>query len=222
MRTIAVIGLKGGSGKTTLATHIALAAYLRGMKTMLVDVDPQRSSTEVLKARRDEGPECIAVSGPELFAAQLGAVGAGMDVMVIDTAAGAIEDAGHAIVLADLSLLVVRPTLLDIAAAVRTVEIVRRLRKAAMVVVNQAPVARDGVEAPVVKRALRALGFMRLAVAPTILRSRSVYQTALETGRSAEEALDPIAAKEVADLWVFIARFAFGQRDNAPMAAAER
>ena len=41
-------------------------------------------------------------------------------------------------------------------------------------------------------------------------------------GRSAEEALDPIAAKEVADLWVFIARFAFGQRDNAPMAAAER
>jgi chromosome partitioning protein len=221
MRTIAVIGLKGGSGKTTLATHVALAAHLRGLKTLVADVDPQRSATEVFKARRDAGPECIAASGAELFAAQIGAVGAGVEAMVIDTAAGAVEDVGQAVVLADLSLLVVRPTLLDIAAAVRTVDIVRRLRKAAMVVVNQAPVARDGVEPPVVKRALRALGFMRLAVAPTILRSRSVYQTALETGRSAEEALDVIAAKEVAELWGFIAHFAFSQRDAAPLAASE-
>src|ERR1700761_4581860 len=135
MRTIAVIALKGGSGKTTVATHLALAAHLRGMDTLVADVDPQRSASEVFKARNGEGPRCVTVSGGNLMAAQLAAVGVGMDAMVIDTAAGAIEDVGQAIVLADLSLLVVRPTLLDIAATVRTVDIVRRLRKAAMVVV---------------------------------------------------------------------------------------
>ncbi len=221
MRTIAVIGLKGGSGKTTLATHVALAAHLRGMKTLVADVDPQRSSSEVLKARSGEGPRCVDATGSNLFAAQIAAVGSGMDAMIIDTAAGAVEEVGQAIVLADLSLLVVRPTLLDIAAMVRTVEIIRRLKKPGLVVINQAPPARDGVEPPVVKRALRALEFMRLPVAPTILRSRAVYQTALESGRSAEEGWDDIAAKEVADLWAFIERFAFGQREGSAPAARE-
>ncbi len=215
MRTIAVIALKGGSGKTTVATHLALAAHLRGMDALVADVDPQRSSSEVFRARNGEGPRVVTVSGANLMAAQLAAVGTGMDVMVIDTAAGAVEDVGQAIVLADLSLLVVRPTLLDLAATVRTVDVVRRLRKAAMVVVNQAPVPRGGIEAPVVRRALRALEFMRLPIVPTILRSRSIYQTALETGRSAEEGFDATAAEEVAQLWAFIERFLFNQRDQS-------
>jgi chromosome partitioning protein len=219
MRTIAVIALKGGSGKTTVATHIALAAHLRGLRTLVADIDPQRSASEVLQARAGAGPRCLATTGASLFAAQLAAVGTGVDALVIDTAAGDMEEVGQAIVLADLSLLVVRPTLLDIAAAVRTVEIIRRLRKPAMVVLNQAPVARDGVEPPVVKRALKALEFMRLPVAPAILRSRSIYQTALETGRSAEETLDVNATREVAELWAFIERFAFGRRPEAPPSA---
>ena len=222
MRTIAVIGLKGGSGKTTVSAHVALAAHLRGMKTLVADVDPQRSASEVLKARRGEGPKWVDATGQNLMAAQLAAVHGGYEAMVIDTPAGAVEEVGQAIVLADLSLLVVRPTLMDIAAMVRTVEVVRRLKKPALVVVNQAPAARDGVEPPTVKRALRALEFMRLPVAPVLLRSRAVYQTALETGRSAEEAWDDNAVAEVAALWTFIERFAFGARDGSKAAAIDR
>ena len=218
MRTIAVIALKGGSGKTTVATHLALAAHLRELKTLVVDIDPQQSAVEVLRAREATGPEVIATSGPDLYAAQFAAIRTGVEAMVIDTAAGAIEDLGHAIVLADLSLLVVRPTLLDIAAAVRTCSVVRRLRKPAMVVMNQAPVARDGVEPPQVQRAMRALATMRLPVAPTILRSRAIYQSALETGRSAEERGDVAAIREVAQFWNFIEGFAFAKRAQ-PVAA---
>jgi chromosome partitioning protein len=222
MRTIAVIGLKGGSGKTTIAAHMALAAHLRGLKTLVADVDPQHSSSEVFKARTTPGPGCLPAAGAELFAVQIAAVGGHVDLLVIDTAAGAVEEVGQAIVLADLCLLVVRPTLLDLAAMVRTVEIVRRLNKAAIVVVNQAMPARDGAEPPLVKRALRALEFMRLPVAPTLMRSRAVYQTALETGRSAEEAWDETAAKEVADLWAFVERFAFAHHEDERATARER
>lgn len=212
MRTIAVIARKGGSGKTTVATHLALAAHLRGFKTLVADTDPQRSALEVLKGRHGAGPARTDSTGPKLFALQMGSVRDATDLMVIDTAAGAVEDVANAIVLADLSLLVLRPTFLDLAAAVHTVETVRRLRKPAMIVVNQAPHPRGGVEAPAVKRALQALALMRLPVVPAVLRSRAVYQTILETGRSAEEGEDPAAAEEVAQLWGFIERFLFRAR----------
>ena len=204
MRTLAVIALKGGSGKTTVATHLALAAHLRGLATLLVDIDPQASSHEVLSARQGPGPDCLISTGAQVMAAQLAAVGARKDLLIIDTPAGAVEDVSEAIVLADAAVMVVRPTLLDIAALARTLAIVRRLKKPSTVVVNQAPVAREGAEAPVVKRALRALEYMRLPVAPVIVRSRAVYQTAVETGRSAEEMPDQVAAREIAALWDYI------------------
>ena len=205
MRTVAVIALKGGSGKTTIATHIALAAHLRGVDTMLVDVDPQRSSENVLTARAASGPACVVSTGSRLMAAQFAALGLKKQLLVIDTQAGAPEDVSEAIVLADYAVMVVRPTLIDLSGLARTMMIVRRLGKPSTVVVNQAPVAREQVEAPLVKRALRALDHMKAPLAPVIVRGRSIYQTALETGRSAEESPDAAAAREIAALWDFIA-----------------
>jgi chromosome partitioning protein len=46
---------------------------------------------------------------------------------------------------------------------------------------------------------------MGAPLAPVILRSRAVYQTGLERGRSAEEMLDKAAAREVAALWAYLA-----------------
>lgn len=201
LRTMAIVALKGGSGKTTIATHLAIAAHLRGFDTLVVDTDVQRSSSEVLGAREGPGPACVAVSGARLLATQIEASTLRKDLLIIDTPAGALEDVSEAIVLSDLAVMVVRPTLLDIAALARTVGIVRRLKKPSVVVVNQAPTARNGIEPPLMQRALRALNYMKLPVAPTIVRARAVYQTALETGRSAEEMGDAAAAREIAALW---------------------
>jgi chromosome partitioning protein len=215
MRTIAVIARKGGSGKTTVAVHMAIAAHLRGRRTLLADADPQRSSSTVLKARRGDGPAFTETSGPKLFALQVAALRANVDALMIDTAAGAEDELAHAIVLADLCLLVIRPTFLDFAAAIRTADVLRRLHKPGMIVLNQAPVSRAGTEPPLVKKAHEALRLMRLPVAPTILRSRAAFQSALETGCSAEEvAPDTPAAQEAADLWGFIDHLIFGARNE--------
>jgi chromosome partitioning protein len=204
LRTVAIIALKGGSGKTTLATHLALAAHLRGIDTLVVDIDPQRSAENVLSARSDPGPSCITSTGAKLLAAKFAALGLHKQLLIIDTPAGFLEDVSEAIVLADFAIMVVRPTLLDLAGLARTLMVVRRLGKPSTVVMNQAPVARANSEAPVVKRVLRGLDYMQAPMAPTIVRSRAIYQTALETGRSAEEMSDPVAAKEIAALWDFI------------------
>ena len=45
MKTVLVASSKGGVGKTTIATHLAAHAALDGLNTVLVDADPQGSST---------------------------------------------------------------------------------------------------------------------------------------------------------------------------------
>ena len=205
MRTISVIALKGGSGKTTIATHLALAAHLRGVDALVVDLDPQHSASDVLSARDEAGPACVRSTGAKLMSAQFAATGLHKELMIVDTPAGSLEDVGEALVLSDYAVMVVRPTLLDIAGLVRTYQMVRRLKKPSTVVVSQAPVARESNEAPLVKRALRGLEYMQAPLAPVIVRNRAIYQTALETGRSAEEMGDRAAAKEIAALWDFVA-----------------
>jgi chromosome partitioning protein len=201
VRTIAVIALKGGSGKTTVATHLALAAHLRGVDALLVDTDPQRSATEILTSRATPGPAYLASTGPQLMSAQFAAVGLKKQLLVVDTAAGAVEDVTEALVLSDLAVLVVRPTLIDLSGLARSLSLVRRLGKPSLVIVNQAPFAREGIEPPLVKRVLRGLDYMKAAWSPTILRLRTIYQTALETGRSAEEMSDEAAARDIAATW---------------------
>ncbi len=222
MRTIAVIGRKGGCGKTTLAVHLAIGLHLRGCATVLADTDPQRSVVEVFKVRQGQGPLVAASSAPKLFALQLALARARHDAMVIDTPAVLEEDVAQAVVLADLALLVVRPTFLDLAAAVRTSDIIRRLRKPGLVVLNQAPPARGQSEAPAVARALEALRLLKLPVAPTVIRSRAPYQTVMERGLSAEELVgDTVSAAEMRTFCNFVHRFVFATRGGRILAGAD-
>jgi chromosome partitioning protein len=204
LQTIAVIALKGGSGKTTVATHLALAAHLRGLDVLVADIDRQRSAYNVLESREASGPACVIAASSTLLAAQFAAVGLKKQLMVIDTPAGAVEDVSEAVVLADLAVLVVRPTLLDLSGLAPSLSLVRRMNKPALVAMNQAPTAREGMESPLVRRALKALDYMGAPIAPSILRTRTIFQTALETGRSAEETSDAAAAGEIAALWGFV------------------
>ena len=210
MRNIAVVARKGGSGKTTVAVNLAIAAHRRGRRVLLADTDPQGSACEVLKARQSAGPQVLRMQGeelPRLFRDPP----AGCDLVVVDTPAASEDAIAHAIGLAHLSLLVVRPTFLDIAAALQTARILRELRKPGMIILNQAPASRAGAESPAVKRALEALRLMQLPVIPVVLRARSPYQTTLASGQSVEEssASNP-AAEEMSRLWAYIERFAFG------------
>jgi chromosome partitioning protein len=212
MRTIAVIARKGGSGKSTVAIHLALAGHLRGRRVLVADTDAQRSASHVLRGRQGTGPELIATTGAKLFALQVGAQRGGTELVVIDTPAVVEEELSHAIVAADLCLLVVRPTFLDLAAAAQTTDIVRRLRKPLLVLMNQAAPARGGIDPPAVKRALQVLDMLRLPVVPTILRARAAYQSALDNGRSVEELEGQAeAAQEAAAIWDFISGFVFGR-----------
>jgi chromosome partitioning protein len=201
MQTIAVVARKGGAGKTTLAVHLAIAGYLRGIRTLLADADPQRSASGTLKGRTVPGPKLIETTGPKLFALQDMARRAGHDLLVIDTPCAPEQDVAHAMGIADLTLIVVRPTFLDIAAAVHSTDAARRLGRPAKIVLNQAYSTRSGREPASVQKAFEALRFTGMPVCPEVIRARSTMQTALASGRSVEEYGPSPAEHDMAALW---------------------
>jgi chromosome partitioning protein len=206
MRTIGVVARKGGAGKTTIAVQLALAWRGAGRHTLVADADPQRSAITVLQARRQGAPELAATTGRKLYPLQMNAVRGGVERLVIDTPSVLHDEMISVVALADVCLLVARPTFLDLADAAQTLGMIRVLRKPVFVVLSQAPAARLGVESPVVTKAQEALDAARAAVCPVIVRARMSYQRAMETGAAAAETGDASAAREIADLVAFLDR----------------
>ncbi|CAN5361639.1 ParA family protein [soil metagenome] len=206
MKTLAVISRKGGAGKTTLAVNLTLAAHLAGWKTILADIDPQRSASDALRARTEPGPSIAEINAGKLFQTRSQALHDAYDVMLIDTPAAPDSDVAIAVNSADLCVLVCRPTFLDIASVARSAEMVRRLGKAGLIVLNQAPSKRGGQEPVSVQKAIEALRFCGLPIAPVGMRARTIYQQAIARGRSVGEwdAASP-AAQEIDRLWTHVA-----------------
>ncbi|GAB3345829.1 nucleotide-binding protein [Lysobacter tyrosinilyticus] len=63
MKTVLVASSKGGAGKTTIATHLAAQSALDGLRTALVDADPQASSTRWAQKRAGLDSAVLALDG---------------------------------------------------------------------------------------------------------------------------------------------------------------
>jgi chromosome partitioning protein len=204
LRTIVVAARKGGSGKTTLALHLAIAAHRRGRNAMLADADPQRSVSEAMKGRVGDGPRRLEAGPLGLEAVRTEADATGTEILVVDTPGGAGPALSDALGMADLALLVARPTFLDIAAAVRTFAEARAIGVPSLIVLNQAPPARAGQEHRAVAKAIEALRHTNLPVSEAIVRTRAVFQTSVASGRSVEELGPSLAADEIAAVWAVV------------------
>jgi chromosome partitioning protein len=84
MRHIMVLNAKGGCGKSTLATNIAVSFARDGQQVCIADYDPQRSSLDWLAQRPADLP---AISGVAAFDDGLRNVARNTDILVIDAPA---------------------------------------------------------------------------------------------------------------------------------------
>ena len=66
MQTLAFLSQKGGSGKTTLAVHTAVAAQESGEQVVIVDTDLQKSATTWGEARQNDTPPIAPVAAASL------------------------------------------------------------------------------------------------------------------------------------------------------------
>jgi chromosome partitioning protein len=201
MKTIAIISQKGGSGKTTLALHLAVAAEAAGKVTVLLDLDPQASATGWKDSRKGETPEIMALPSTRLAPALRTASEEGFDLALIDTAPSTERDAATAARAADLVLVPCRAAILDLRAIEMTAELVKLTGKPAFAVLNAVPPHAPRIEAD----AREAISGYGLNVAPCTLQHRAAYAHALTVGQVAQE-YEPKgkAAGEVAALYEWL------------------
>lgn len=125
MKTILVASPKGGCGKTTIATNLAVAFAAWGLKTALADTDPQRSSLDWLKER----PEASASIRGLDWTKGIKKAPKGIARLVVDSgAAMSIDQVRGLVKVSDLVLIPVLPSAFDLKATLKFLEHFRDLK----------------------------------------------------------------------------------------------
>ena len=208
MRTIAFLTQKGGTGKTTLAASLAVAAADAGERVIALDLDPQASLVRwgERRAAANAGNKIIVEPLeherlPRLPAILDGLAGVGFTLAVFDTA-GADGAAVRLVTeAADLCLLPARPTCLDVEATAATFRAVFLAKRKAAFVLNQCPPTYRSSRASEAAKGLTCLGVL----AEPMLSARMDYQDAIAAGLGVTEyARGGRAAQEIATLWSWI------------------
>ncbi|QFT77801.1 ParA family partition ATPase [Erythrobacter sp. THAF29] len=203
MPTIAIVSQKGGSGKTTLAVHLATRAAQAGHESCVVDTDPQATAAAWSDWRGDFLPVVVTSPPARLGRTIESAKKNGVDFIVIDTPPHADAAAREAIKAADIVLIPSRPRAFDLHALEPIADLVNFAKKPAWVVLNSVP-AGATVLTDEAKKSAKDMGLKMCSVT---LGDRAAFHRSSGKGETAAE-IDPDgkAAKEVEKLWKWVAK----------------
>jgi chromosome partitioning protein len=86
MKTVSFVTQKGGSGKSTTAASVAVAAVQHGHRVFLLELDKQGTLSDWIESRTVEGgPEFERIDATKLDAAMEMLARSGYDLVVVDT-----------------------------------------------------------------------------------------------------------------------------------------
>jgi len=186
MPVIALVGNKGGAGKTTLSVNLT-AGLAKQSSTILVDADPQGSSLQ-WNAFSDSEDAIIVVEASDELNQQLSDLSRKYDYVVVDCppSVHAIQTI-KVLEMCDMALIPVQPSPVDLWATVHTEKAINDARQTnpnlkATLVINQ-------LEArTTLSRVVRdALSEIELPVAQTALRRRAIFRNSVLEGKNVFE-----------------------------------
>jgi chromosome partitioning protein len=200
MDVVAIASRKGGSGKTTLAGHIAVQAELSGSGPVaLVDVDPQGSLASWWNERRQPAPLFVQTEIDRLAADIERLRGLGIELVVIDTPPVLTSTMSEVVKVADLVAIPTRPSPHDIRSVGATVELVEHLGKPLVFIVNAAT-----ARARITNETVTILSRYG-TLAPAIIHHRVAFASSMIDGRTVMEIPgETRSVEEIAGLWSYL------------------
>jgi chromosome partitioning protein len=189
---------KGGAGKTTLTAQLAVAFANAGRRVALIDIDPQASLAQwhrVRVSRRSGAGAPLALSeiaGWKL-ATEIDRLRGRFDLIIIDSPPHAETEARIAVRSANLVLVPVQPSPMDLWATGATIALAKAAGVPLLLVLN-----RVAARSRVVEFTRRKLGEQQLPVARAAIGNRLGFASSMLDGRSVlESAPRSMAAAEV-------------------------
>ena len=201
MKTLAVLSRKGGTGKTTLAIHLAVAAENAGQTVALIDLDPQASAAKWHDTREDETPFVVAAPASRLPEVLKRAENAGATFAILDTAPHTETAALDAANTAEMALIPCKPALIDLQAITSTINVTRLANvPETRIVFNAVPPRGDRVD-----QAREAVKVFDVPCAPCEVGNRIAFVDAYNAGLTAQE-FEPRgkASREIRELYTYI------------------
>ena len=197
MLSVLVGNIKGGCGKTTIATHLASSFAATGLTTIIADCDRQKSSLNWLRRRDEPAPTITGLD----WSKTLGSPPKGIDRLVIDApAAMHHDDVEDLIAIADVVVVPVLPGAFDQDATAHflkklsAVKAVRKNKRVVAIIGNRLRLGAKATEQLDVF--FESLGFPVVAR----LRDSQIYPTTAALGSSVLESRDR-RARDYAAEW---------------------
>jgi len=198
---ITVAQQKGGAGKTTLVAHLAVALAGGRRRVAVVDIDPQQSLTSWYRAREARLGEARAgllvtqIKGWRLQN-EVARLKAEHDLVLIDSPPHAETEAKIAVRAADLVVVPLQPSPMDVWATRPTLELAAAERRPALLVLNRVP-----PRAALTAEMLAEIEKLGAPLAKARIGNRVVFASALVAGGAVGE-IQPRgkAAQEIAAL----------------------
>lgn len=200
MQVLAIIGQKGGSGKTTASLGLAVAAAQARASVAVIDLDPQSTAANWSDRRGSDTPAVVSCQVSRLPQVLKSAAEQGADLAIIDTPGKSTDALIAAARSADFVLIPIQPQLYDIETLPSISDVLTLAgRPPAAVFVNRAPV--QGSRHEETQRAAEKQGF---TVCPVTLFARAAHGDAGNLGRAAiEYQPDGKAAEETRALYAY-------------------
>ena len=205
MRIWSFVQQKGGSGKSTICTNLAVHAEEKGETVLIVDLDPQSSATLWHSERGTNKPLVLDGQPDKLTDIIASASTLGVSLCLINSPSKLDAIALAVIRASDMVICPTLPDLFNLGSLQDTVQLLEAAEKLPVTVGVINNVDKAGEEARI-GEATAVMEKFKMAVCPVVIRHRPEFQTAAEKGKAVTElgAKAKKAADEIRALWDFL------------------